>query len=46
MISRSVPHTPSARVLTNIVPSEAGGSGTSSSLAEPERPGTRVIART
>src|SRR5215218_10012833 len=45
MISRSVPHTPSARVRTRTAPSESGGSGMSSSLAEFATPGETVIAR-
>src|SRR6267143_1286369 len=45
MISRSVPHTPSARVLARIAPSVAGGSGTSSRLTELGIPGSTVSAR-
>src|SRR5215216_4711116 len=45
MISRSVPHTPSATVRTSTAPSDNGGSVMSSSLAELATPGETVIAR-
>src|SRR5438445_2330714 len=45
MISRSVPHTPSARVRAMTAPSERGGSGMSSRRAEQATPGRTVIAR-
>ena len=44
-ISRSVAHTPNAKARTSTAPSESGGSGTSSSLAEFAMPGETVIAR-
>src|SRR5262249_61574026 len=44
-ISRSVPHTPSASARTRTVPSESGGSGTSSMPAELAMPGATVRAR-
>src|ERR1700730_14602791 len=45
MISRSVPHTPSAIVRASTAPSESGGSRMSSSRAELATPGQTVIAR-
>src|ERR1700751_637409 len=43
--SRSVPHTPSAKLFTNTAPSERGGSGMSSTRAELAIPGATVRAR-
>src|SRR5262249_53127601 len=44
-ISRSVPQTPSAKLRTSTAPSDGGGSGTSSTLAELAVPGATVRAR-